>query len=154
MLNGETITNGIMTNPPRPIRFSAERQQDQAHISGLVEDAQTVEAALIRGSRNNQEQNGNGQHQGHRSVDAGGNSSRGGGDDAGIAAGLGGGGSSMGGSIGTSKSTMSNAYVEPSEAKEDPNFISLDQASDQMLRTRVHEALGPWLNGRISVSPG
>ncbi|CAM9580872.1 unnamed protein product [Pylaiella littoralis] len=111
-------------------RFNAERRKDQEHISGLVEDANTVEAALIRGSQNSEEkswQTGNGRPQRDRSVNVGGNSGpyRGEGD-AGIAGGTNGGRSSIGGSIGTTP-TKSNAYVEPSETREDPNFISLNQ---------------------------
>lgn len=34
----------------------------------------------------------------------------------------------MGGTVGTAGTSKSNAYVEP-EPHEDPNFISLDQAS-------------------------
>lgn len=47
----------------------------------------------------------------------------------------------MGGSIGTNRSIKSNAYVEPSEAKEDPSFISLDQASKRCCVYTKHSNL-------------
>lgn len=82
-------------------RFNAERRKDRAQISGLVQDATAVETALRNGARRRQ---------------------RGENDSC-----QGGGGSSAG-TVGSSTSTKSNAYVEPSEPKEDPSFISLDQA--------------------------
>ncbi|CAM9291250.1 unnamed protein product, partial [Hapterophycus canaliculatus] len=82
-------------------RFNAERRKDRAQISGLVHDATTVETALLNGPRRRKR-----------------------GDDDSCP---GEGGSSTCGTIGTSASTKSNAYVEPSEPKKDPNFISLDQ---------------------------
>ena len=89
------------------IRFDAERRQDQTHIAGLVHDANAVEAALRRGPQNGL----------HRQRDGPLLCARGEGN-------------SVGGSVATTAtgSNKSNAYVE-SEPKEDPNFISLDQAS-------------------------
>lgn len=94
-------------------RFDAERRQDQTHIAGLVHDANAVEVALRRGLRNGHH------HHRNRPVYARGDSD------------------SAGGSIGTTASSKSNAYVE-SEPKEDPNFISLDQASTRMHTFRRH----------------
>lgn len=109
-----TLVDG--NNACLPSRFDAERRQDQTHISGLVHDANAVEAALLRGPQNGH----------HRQRDkpvhprGDSNSCRGGG-----------GGASVGGVVGATKSTKSNAYVEP-EPKGDPDFISLNQASSRM----------------------
>ncbi|CAM9967864.1 unnamed protein product [Ectocarpus sp. 4 AP-2014] len=107
-------------------RFTAERRQDQAHISGLVQDANAVEAALLKEQQ---------PLQGHNSSLArddpcaeafkGDNASSEGGGDAGGAVNNGG----VEGSVGVRRifSTKSNAYMEPAEPKDDSNFISLDQ---------------------------
>lgn len=84
-------------------RFNAERRKDRAQISGLVQDASAVEVALRNGITRRRRRSDNDSCHG-------------------------GGGSSAGGTVGSSTSTASNAYVEPSEPKEDPNFISLEQA--------------------------
>lgn len=91
-------------------RFAAERRKDQRHISGLVHDANAVEAALLRKPLGESRRRA-------RPVDPTG-------DSGSCQRGEG----SMGATIETNGSSKSNAYVEP-EPREDPNFISLDQAS-------------------------
>ncbi|CAM9878089.1 unnamed protein product [Ectocarpus sp. 12 AP-2014] len=107
-------------------RFTAERRQDQAHISGLMQDANAVEAALLKEQQPLQGRN-NSLVRGDPCAAAsrGDNASSEGGGDAGGALKTGG----VDGSVGVRRifSTKSNAYMEPAEPKDDSNFISLDQ---------------------------
>ncbi|CAM9454376.1 unnamed protein product [Ectocarpus fasciculatus] len=105
-------------------RFTAERRQDQAHISGLVHDANAVEAALLKEQKPLQGHNSQARYDPRAVASRGDDLSGGGGEDGG-AAGAGG----VEGSVGvrTIFSTKSNAYMEPAEPKDDSNFISLDQ---------------------------
>jgi len=104
------VSKRFVTWRQNSARFAAERRKDQRHISGLVHDANAVEAALLRVPLSESRRRA-------RPFGA-----RGDGDSC-----RGGGGSSMGATE-TNGSSKSNAYVEP-EPQEDPSFISLDQAS-------------------------
>ncbi|CBJ33288.1 expressed unknown protein [Ectocarpus siliculosus] len=106
-------------------RFTAERRQDQAHISGLVQDANAVEAALLKEQQPLQGRNSQGRDDPCAAASRGDNASSQGGGDAGGAVNTGG----VEGSVGVRRifSTKSNAYVETAEPKDDSKFISLDQ---------------------------
>lgn len=118
-------------------RFTAERRQDQAHISGLVQDANAVEAAVLKEQQPWQGRNSQARDDPCAVASRGDNASSGGGGDAGGAVNTGG----VEGSVGVRRifSTKSNAYMEPAEPKDDSNFISLDQvrfSSGTMLALR------------------
>lgn len=106
-------------------RFTAERRRDQAHISGLVHDANAVEVALLKEQQPLQGHNSQARDDPHAVASKGGNASSEGGGDAGGTVNSGGVEGSVGGR--TIFSTKSNAYMEPAEPKDDSNFISLDQ---------------------------
>ncbi|CAB1120038.1 unnamed protein product [Ectocarpus sp. CCAP 1310/34] len=110
-------------------RFIAERRQDQAHISELVQDANAVEAALLKEQQPLQGGNTSLARDdpcaaASRAYNA---PSEGGGDAGGAAGAVDTGG--VEGSVGVRRilSTKSNAYMEPADPKDDSNFISLDQ---------------------------